>query len=84
MNHSLPIFALFSALALGACQKPDVVVMPTTPVAVPGPAGATGATGNTGATGTQGNDGNTGATGKTGGGTTVVVVPGAPASAPAN
>ncbi len=87
MNHPIPILALFAALALGACQKPDVVVMPTTPVAVPGPAGPTGATGNTGSTGSQGNDGNTGntgATGKTGGGTTVVVVPGAPASAPAN
>lgn len=82
MNHPIPILALFAALALGACQKPDVVIAPTTPVAVPVP--VPGPAGPTGATGSQGNDGNTGATGKTGGGTTVVVVPGAPASAPAN
>ena len=86
MNRSILVGALLAALTLAACEKPTVVNVPATPVAVPGPAGPQGATGNTGstgATGTQGNDGSTGATGKTGSGTTLIVVPPA-ASAPAN
>jgi hypothetical protein len=84
MKTTMLISALLATLSLGACDRPTVVAVPATPVAVPvpGPAGPTGATGDTGATGNQGNDGNTGATGKSGSGTTVVVMP--TASAPAN
>lgn len=95
MKVTFTALALLAAITLTACERP-VVVMPTTPVAVPGPAGATGATGNTGATGSQGVDGNTGntgntgsngntgATGKPGENTTVILVPTAPASSPSN
>jgi hypothetical protein len=86
MKYTMLISALLATLSLGACDRPAVVTVPATPVAVPvpvpGPAGATGATGSTGATGTQGTEGDTGATGKSGTGTTVIVTP--PASAPAN
>jgi len=75
--------ALFAMLSLAACEKPTVVNVPATPVAVPGPAGSTGATGSQGATGTQGASGSQGETGKPGEGTTVIVNPPA-ASAPAN
>ena len=57
--------------SLSACDRPTVVV-PTTPVVVPGavvvpgPAGPQGATGNTGSTGSTGSTGNTGNTGATG------------------
>ena len=77
MNRSMLMAALFAMLSLAACEKPTVVNVPATPVAVPGPAGSTGATGSQGATGTQGE------TGKPGEGTTVIVNPPA-ASAPAN
>ena len=82
MNRTMLISALLATLSLAACDKPTVVNVPATPVAVPGPAGPTGATGNTGGTGGTGATGNTGATGKSGDGTTVIVMP--PASAPAN
>lgn len=89
MNRSLLLISLFAATSLAACNKPEVVVVPT-PVAGPagpaGPAGNTGNTGSTGATGYTGDTGATGATGdkgRTGGDTTVVVVQPA-ASAPAN
>lgn len=87
MNRSTLILALVATLALAACDRPNVINVPATPVAVPGPAGPQGATGSQGATGTQGdvgtqgatgNQGNTGsqgATGKPGEGTTVIVVP---------
>ena len=87
MNPTFPILALAGVLALSACDRPAVVVTPTVPVAVPGPAGATGATGSTGSTGSTGatgSTGNTGATGRPGDGTTVIVVPADPASAPRN
>lgn len=76
MNHSMLILTMFGALSLSACDRPTVVNVPATPVAVPGPAGPQGATGGEGAAGS------TGATGKSGDGTTVIVMP--PASAPAN
>jgi len=76
-NGVMLISALFVALSLSACDKPTVVNVPAAPVAVPGPAGATGATG---ATGTQGDTGTKGDTGKSGDGTTVIVVPPAPAN----
>jgi Collagen triple helix repeat (20 copies) len=80
--------AILTVMGLTACDRPTIV-MPTTQVAVPGPAGPQGATGNqgadgnkgntgnTGATGSQGNDGNKGDTGKAGagGGTAIIVVP---------
>jgi Collagen triple helix repeat (20 copies) len=88
MSKYLLAATVLSVLGLTACDRPTVI-MPTTPVAVPGPAGPQGATGNqgadgnkgntgnTGATGNQGNDGNKGDTGKTGagGGTAIIVVP---------
>ena len=95
MNRSMLIAALLATLSLAACEKPTVVNVPATPVAVPGPAGPQGATGGQRATGTQGASGDVGATGsmgasgsqgatgKSGDGTTVIVMPPA-ASAPAN
>jgi hypothetical protein len=86
MKHSIPLVAaaLFTTLALAACDRPaTVIVPPAVTVAVPGPAGPAGeagAQGSAGATGAQGNDG---ATGKPGEGTTVILVPPA-ASAPTN
>ncbi len=65
-NRVMLISALFVALSLSACDRPTVVNVPATPVAVPGPAGpageagTTGDTGATGDTGTQGNKGNQG------------------------
>ena len=82
MKHTILISALLATLSLAACDRPTVVNVPATPVAVPGPAGPTGATGSQGATGTQGDEGSKGATGKTGDSTTIIVMP--PASAPAN
>jgi hypothetical protein len=84
MNHLILISALFATLSLAACDKPTVVNVPATPVAVPGPAGPQGETGAQGMMGTQGtegsqgmmgNEGVQGATGKSGDGTTVIVVP---------
>ena len=81
MNRLTLISVLFAALSLAACDRPTVVNVPATPVAVPGPAGpagATGAQGNKGATGHQGNQGNEGTkgeTGKSGEGSTVIVTP---------
>ncbi|HWR78173.1 MAG TPA: hypothetical protein VN283_13305 [Thiobacillus sp.] len=83
MNRTLLISALLATLSLAACDRPTVINVPATPVAVPGPAGPQGATGSQGATGYQGNEGIQGETGKTGDGTTVIVVP-AEAAAPAN
>lgn len=89
MNKYLVAAAMLTVLGLTACDRPTVI-MPTTPVVVPGPAGPQGATGsqgadgntgntgNTGATGSQGNQGNDGTkgdTGKTGVGTAIIVVP---------
>jgi hypothetical protein len=78
MKYLLLISALLTTLSLGACDRPTVVTVPASPVAVPvpGPAGATGTNGS------QGTESNTGATGKSGTGTTVIVTPAA--SAPAN
>lgn len=84
MSKYLLVSAMLAVLGLTACDRPTVIV-PATPVVVPGPAvpgpagpqGATGSqgvggnTGNTGATGSQGDTGKTGA----GGGTAVIVVP---------
>jgi len=78
MNHALLISAVLATLSLAACDRPTVVNVPATPVAVPGPAGPQGETGSQGATGYQGSEGvqgETGATGETGGETTVIVVP---------
>ncbi len=83
MNRTLLISALLATLSLAACDRPTVVNVPATPVAVPGPAGPQGATGSQGATGYQGSEGVQGETGETGDGTTVIVVP-AEAAAPAN
>jgi hypothetical protein len=75
MNHTLLTSALFASFFLAACDRPVVVNAPAPAVGVPGPMGPQGA---------PGSEGNTGATGKTGDATTVIVVPAAPASAPAN
>jgi Collagen triple helix repeat (20 copies) len=85
MNKYLFATAMLAVMALTACDRPTVI-MPTTPVAVPGPAGPQGATGSQGVDGNTGNTGNTGATGATGnqgdtgktgavGGTAIIVVP---------
>lgn len=76
MNRMILISALLATLGLAACDKPTVVNVPATPVAVPGPAGPQGEAG------VQGGDGAKGETGKAGEGTTVIVTPAA--SAPAN
>jgi hypothetical protein len=89
MNRSILISALLATLSLAACDRPTVVTVPATPVAVPGPAGPQGETGSQGATGYQGATGEQGATGyqgktgATGDSTTVIVVPPEQA-APAN
>lgn len=77
MNHTMLISALLATLSLVACERPTVVTVPATPVAVPGPAGPQGATGSQGAEGLKGD------TGKTGSGTTLIVIPPA-ASSPTN
>lgn len=79
MKRLMLISALLATLGLAACDRPAVVTVPATPVAVPGPAGPQGSTGSTGSTGATGD---TGATGKAGSGATIIVTP--PASAPAN
>jgi hypothetical protein len=76
MNRSILTSALLGTLSLVACEKPTVVNVPATPVAVPGPTGPQGATGD------QGTAGTAGAPGKSGDSTTLIVVPPA-ASAPA-
>ena len=63
MNRSILISALFAAISLTACDKPTVVNVPSTPVAVPGPAGPAG---DQGVKGNTGNQGDLGAQGKTG------------------
>ena len=73
MNRSMLIAALVAAVGLAACEKPTVVNVPATPVAVPGPAGPSG---------TPGTPGTPGQPGRPGDSTTVIVVP--PASAPSN
>lgn len=65
MNKYLLAAAMIAAFGLTACDRPTVI-MPTTPVVVPGPAGPQGATGSQGADGNTGNTGSTGATGATG------------------
>ena len=80
MNKSMLLLALVATMGLAACDRPAVVTVPATPVAVPGPAGPAGPTGATGNTGNQGAEGAPGATGQSGDGTTIVVMP--PASAP--
>ena len=47
MKQVFLIPALLGALMLSACEKPTTVIVPATPVVVPGPAGATGASGDT-------------------------------------
>jgi len=79
MNRSILISALLATLSLAACDKPTVVTVPATPVAVPGPAGPQGETGGQGSTGYQGATGEQGKTGATGDSTTVIVVPPEPA-----
>ena len=76
MNRSMLIAALVAAVGLAACEKPTVVNVPATPMAVPGPAGPSGTPGTPGTPGTQGQ------TGRPGDSATVIVVP--PASAPSN
>lgn len=70
MNRSMLIAALVAAVGLAACEKPTVVNVPATPVAVPGPAGPSGTPGTPGQPGRPGDS------------PTVIVVP--PASAPSN
>ena len=62
MNRSILISAMLATLTLAACDKPTVVTVPATPVAVPGPAGPQGETGSQGSTGYQGATGEQGAT----------------------
>ncbi len=66
MNHTILISALFATLCLAACDKPTVVNVPATPVAVPGPAGPQGETGAQGMMGTQGAQGTQGMMGNEG------------------
>ncbi len=66
MKYSTLFVALVAVLGLSACDKPTVVNVPATPVAVPGPAGPQGDTGAQGATGTPGDTGTQGATGTQG------------------
>jgi Collagen triple helix repeat (20 copies) len=84
MRKYILVSVAFGMLGLTACDRPTVII-PATPVAVPGPAGPAGATGSqgnegskgaTGMQGNQGTDGTKGDTGKTGtGGAAIVIVP---------
>jgi hypothetical protein len=70
MSKYLLVSAMLAVLGLTACDRPTVIV-PATPVvvpgpAVPGPAGPQGATGSQGAEGNKGNTGSTGAMGNQG------------------
>lgn len=78
MNRSILISAMLATLTLAACDKPTVVTVPASPVAVPGPAGPQGDTGSQGSTGEQGATGYQGKTGETGDSNTVIVVPAEP------
>lgn len=71
MNRSMYTLALLATLTLSACDRPTVVTVPSSPVAVPVPVPVP----------VPGPAGPQGATGKSGDGTTVIVMP--PASAPA-
>ena len=81
MNRSILISSLLAVLTLAACEKPTVVNVPPStvavPVAVPGPAGPQGATGSPGMEGSKGEPG------KPGDSTTVIVTP-RPATPPSN
>ncbi len=73
MKSLILISAVLATLGLAACDKPTVVNVPATPVAVPvavpGPAGPQGATGNTGSDGMKGD------AGKLAESTTVIITP---------
>ena len=86
MNYMIVISAVLAAVALSACDKPQIVQPAVVTVPVPGPAGPSGAVGESGAPGATGMTGSTGDRGATGepgktGGDTYVVVPPAPAEA---
>lgn len=66
MKYSILILSLLATLGLSACDKPTVVNVPATPVAVPGPAGATGTQGESGVQGNEGTKGETGTQGNEG------------------
>ena len=72
MNRSILMAALVAAVGVAACDKPTVVNVPPTPVAVPGPAGPSGTPGTPGAPGQTGKPGDSG----------VIVIQ--PASVPSN
>ena len=72
MKHSILISMLIAAASLAGCERPTVVNVPATPVAVPGPAGPTGV---------QGADGSKGDPGKPGEGTTLILSPPAASAA---
>ena len=78
MKQFILIPSLLAALALAACEKPTVVNVPPStvavPVAVPGPAGPQGS---------PGAEGSKGEPGKPGESTTVIVTP-RPATPPSN
>lgn len=60
MNRSILMAALVAAVGLAACEKPTVVNVPPTPVAVPGPAGPSGTPGTPGTPGVPGETGRPG------------------------
>ena len=75
MNRSILMAALVAAVGVAACDKPTVVNVPPTPVAVPGPAGPSGTPGTPGTPGAPGQTGKPGDSG-------VIVIQ--PASVPSN
>lgn len=75
MNRSILMAALVAAVGIAACDKPTVVNVPPTPVAVPGPAGPSGTPGTPGTPGAPGQTGKPGDSG-------VIVIQ--PASVPSN
>lgn len=93
MNRIRLLSALLATSALAgltACNRPEVITVPSpspSPVVVPGPAGppgpagTQGSTGSTGSTGATGYDGTKGEPGKNADGTTIIVMPN-PASSP--
>jgi hypothetical protein len=66
MKYSILFASLITVFGLSACDKPTVVNVPATQVAVPGPAGPQGKTGTPGTAGSQGETGTQGAPGSKG------------------
>ena len=83
MKRLILIPSLLAALTLAACEKPTVVNVPPSTVAVPVQVPVPGPAGPQGSPGAPGMEGSKGEPGKPGDSTTVIVTP-RPATPPSN